>query len=209
MGTRQVTVQRPTQIQICPWFIDFIENNDYKLGNDVAGSNIGRAGIQLSKKYNWPFQEIGTILCKLQNWNITDNINLDAFSLLDKVLLHEMTHGRTAFEESRVPGGEKETIDDVRLAIITSAINPRLRDWHNTCRWKFHQDKVLTFSTFRLLWKAQLHTDGNTLRSLRNLVMMLLDGMDGPTKLQIIMRTRMRSLEAWRNSWIILRILCG
>jgi hypothetical protein len=67
MGTRQVTVQRPTQIQICPWFIDFIENNDYKLGNDVAGSNIGRAGIQLSKKYNWPFQEIGTILCKLQN----------------------------------------------------------------------------------------------------------------------------------------------
>jgi hypothetical protein len=60
--------------------------------------------------------------------NITENINLDAFSPLDKVLLHEMTHGRTAFEELRVPGGEKETIDDVRLPIITSAIDPRLRD---------------------------------------------------------------------------------
>ncbi|KAF2468916.1 uncharacterized protein BDR25DRAFT_289905 [Lindgomyces ingoldianus] len=74
--------EKPTQIQICPWFVDWIKNHDYKLHNDVARSNIGRTVVKVTESTNHILRQI------------------DAFNLLDKVLLHEMTHGRSAWQTS-------------------------------------------------------------------------------------------------------------
>ncbi|QRD07406.1 hypothetical protein JI435_132000 [Parastagonospora nodorum SN15] len=83
---------RPTQIQICPWFIDWIKNKEYKLSNDVKRSNIGRYIIKKVEGNQW-FRQI------------------DAFSLLDKVLLHEMTHGRSVWEEQKFINNEWENFE--------------------------------------------------------------------------------------------------
>ncbi|CAO2647427.1 Nn.00g083490.m01.CDS01 [Neocucurbitaria sp. VM-36] len=74
-----LVTEESTQIQLCPWFVDWIKDRKFKLHNDVARSNIGRAVIKLAESNKFGFAQI------------------DAFSLLDKVLLHEMTHGRTAY----------------------------------------------------------------------------------------------------------------
>ncbi|KAJ4377483.1 hypothetical protein N0V83_000308 [Neocucurbitaria cava] len=74
-----MVVNQPTQIQLCPWFVDWVKDHKLKLHNDAARSNIGRVVIKLAESSKFGFAQI------------------DAFSLLDKVLLHEMTHGRAAY----------------------------------------------------------------------------------------------------------------
>ncbi|KAF1954803.1 hypothetical protein CC80DRAFT_416825 [Byssothecium circinans] len=68
----------PTQIQLCAWFIDWIKSKEYKLGDQVARTRIGRKVVKKAEGNKFLRQ-------------------IDAFSLLDKVLLHEMTHGKAAW----------------------------------------------------------------------------------------------------------------
>lgn len=88
--------EQSTQIQLCPWFVDWIKDHKFKLHNDAARSNIGRAVIKLAESKKFGFAQIGTISESFMCMPALKT-QLDAFSLLDKVLLHEMTHGRTAF----------------------------------------------------------------------------------------------------------------
>ena len=53
------TITQPTQIQLCPWFVDWIKDKKYKLHNDARRSNIGRAIIKLSESTRWGFAQIG------------------------------------------------------------------------------------------------------------------------------------------------------
>ncbi|KAH7413560.1 hypothetical protein DE146DRAFT_203 [Phaeosphaeria sp. MPI-PUGE-AT-0046c] len=71
--------RKPTQLQLCPWFIDWIKNKEYKFHRDVRRTNIGQHVIKAAESSKYGFRQI------------------DVFSLLDKVLLHEMTHGRSIF----------------------------------------------------------------------------------------------------------------
>ncbi|ORY11551.1 hypothetical protein BCR34DRAFT_601330 [Clohesyomyces aquaticus] len=84
-----------TQIQICTWFLDYIKSPAFTTHDELLRSTIGRTVIKGAEK-NWGFRGI------------------DAFSLPDKVLLHEMTHGRAAWDryygEERVKG-----LADVRV----------------------------------------------------------------------------------------------
>ncbi|KAF2803251.1 uncharacterized protein BDZ99DRAFT_526623 [Mytilinidion resinicola] len=85
--------ERPTQIQICPWFVDWVKFKNFKTPSDVKKrTKIGRAVIKPVESTNWGLRPI------------------DAFSLLNKVILHEMTHGRSAWldyvEDERIIGTE-------------------------------------------------------------------------------------------------------
>ncbi|KAH7071450.1 hypothetical protein BKA63DRAFT_73050 [Paraphoma chrysanthemicola] len=72
--------EKPTMIQLCPWFVSWIKERKYKLGKDAMNTLIGKSLITISEsKAPFGFAQI------------------DSFSLLDKVLLHEMTHGRSAY----------------------------------------------------------------------------------------------------------------
>ncbi|KAF2855528.1 hypothetical protein T440DRAFT_513641 [Plenodomus tracheiphilus IPT5] len=65
-----VDVPRASQIQLCPWFIHWVKSKEYRRQDDVMKrTNFGRMVI-----------------------NLADSVNL-----LDKVLLHEMTHCRSAY----------------------------------------------------------------------------------------------------------------
>ncbi|KAF2023188.1 hypothetical protein EK21DRAFT_118997 [Setomelanomma holmii] len=61
----------------------------YKLGKDAISTLIGKTVVNLSGKAPFGF------------------VQIDAFALLDKVLLHEMTHGRSAYV-TRDENGEVE-----------------------------------------------------------------------------------------------------
>lgn len=50
---------KPTQIELCLWFVDWIKDRKFKLHNDVARSNIGRAVIKLAESTNYGFRQIG------------------------------------------------------------------------------------------------------------------------------------------------------
>lgn len=55
------SVQIPTQIQLCLWFVDWIKDRRFKLHNDAARSNIGRAVIKLAESTNYGFRQIGEL----------------------------------------------------------------------------------------------------------------------------------------------------
>ncbi|GME51410.1 hypothetical protein GTA08_BOTSDO07478 [Neofusicoccum parvum] len=84
--THNPTARYPSQIQICPWFITWAKGNRYQTWEDVQkkAKFFEKALPYLSK---WPFTPI------------------DAESLLDKVILHEMTHTRAGWMSRDVPGG--------------------------------------------------------------------------------------------------------
>lgn len=50
---------KPTQIQLCSWFVDWIKDRKFKLHNDAARSNIGRAVIKIAESKNFGFRQIG------------------------------------------------------------------------------------------------------------------------------------------------------
>ncbi|KAF2653293.1 hypothetical protein K491DRAFT_662135 [Lophiostoma macrostomum CBS 122681] len=83
-GRENDKIEKPTQIQLCPWFIDWIKNRKYKTADQLTKrANFGRFVINTVEKSNFGLRQI------------------DAFVLLDKVLLHEMTHGRAAWNIRR------------------------------------------------------------------------------------------------------------
>ncbi|KAH7123540.1 hypothetical protein B0J11DRAFT_397814, partial [Dendryphion nanum] len=77
----RVDPQFSTQIQLCPWFVDWIKSKEYIMADDVRKrTKIGRLVVRAAAS-NIGFTEI------------------DAYALLDKVLLHEMTHGRHVWRQ--------------------------------------------------------------------------------------------------------------
>ncbi|KAF1836063.1 hypothetical protein BDW02DRAFT_629070 [Decorospora gaudefroyi] len=88
VGGRVVEYLKPTQIQLCLWFVDWVKNKEFKQGGDVQKrTKIGRFVIKLAESKGFGLAQI------------------DAYSLLDKVLLHEMTHGRGAYERTNPING--------------------------------------------------------------------------------------------------------
>lgn len=49
----------PTQIQICPWFIDWLKNREFKLARDVFRTNIGRVVIKNAVSGRFGLRQIG------------------------------------------------------------------------------------------------------------------------------------------------------
>jgi hypothetical protein len=49
----------PTQIQICPWFIDWLKNREFKLARDVFRTNIGRLVIKGAVSDRFGLRQIG------------------------------------------------------------------------------------------------------------------------------------------------------
>ncbi|KAI4671726.1 uncharacterized protein J4E78_000222 [Alternaria triticimaculans] len=108
---KTTTVRRPAQIQLCSWFVDWIKQKEYKTADDVQKrTKIGRKMINRAASNRMTF---GLGLNQI-----------DAYSLLDKVLLHEMTHARGAFQEW-TKKGVVEGIKDV----LTPNIFLRQFDW--------------------------------------------------------------------------------
>ncbi|KAH7079688.1 hypothetical protein FB567DRAFT_552087 [Paraphoma chrysanthemicola] len=79
-----LVVNDMTQITLCPWFVDWVKERKFKLSSDGLKQMVAKKVIQTSQK---PNSRLGFA-------------QIDAFSLLDKVLLHEMTHGRAIFRAS-------------------------------------------------------------------------------------------------------------
>lgn len=48
----------PTQVTICPWFVDWIKNKEFRIGDDVYRTNIGRSVIKLSER-NFGLKQFG------------------------------------------------------------------------------------------------------------------------------------------------------
>ncbi|KAF2492916.1 hypothetical protein BU16DRAFT_466677 [Lophium mytilinum] len=95
--------EKPTQIQLCPWFVDWVKSKEFKTASDVKKrTKIGRVVIKLVESKNFGLKQI------------------DAFSLLDKVLLHEMTHGRSAWlaykEGTRITGTADVSSPSIRFS---------------------------------------------------------------------------------------------
>jgi hypothetical protein len=108
----QMDTRRPTQIQLCLWFVDWIKQKKFKLAGDVQKrTKIGRLAIKLAAK-NIGLRQIGGSINPTGNAQLTAKF-VDAFSLLDKVLLHEMTHARGAFEETEGNEVVQEGLIDV------------------------------------------------------------------------------------------------
>jgi hypothetical protein len=51
-----------TQIQICPWVVDWIKSKEFKTGNDAMRSNIGRAIIKTVESKNFGLRQIGQFI---------------------------------------------------------------------------------------------------------------------------------------------------
>jgi len=64
-----------SQIQLCLWFVNWIQQQRFKLSKDILGKAwwADEVVVPLLEKYNW----------------LT---NIDVASLFDKVILHEITH---------------------------------------------------------------------------------------------------------------------
>lgn len=51
----------PSQIQLCPWFVDWVKNHDYRVQADVARrAKIGRRVIELTEN-NFGLRQIGMV----------------------------------------------------------------------------------------------------------------------------------------------------
>jgi hypothetical protein len=60
MNPRVGSNEKPTQIQLCPWFVDWLGNKEFKLSRDVFRTNIGQKVIKKAEaagKYR--FRQIG------------------------------------------------------------------------------------------------------------------------------------------------------
>jgi hypothetical protein len=51
--------QKPTQIQLCPWFVDWLGNKEFKLSRDVFRTNIGQKVIKKAEAGKYGFRQIG------------------------------------------------------------------------------------------------------------------------------------------------------
>jgi hypothetical protein len=97
----EVNLNAPTQIQLCPWFIDWIKSKEFKTGDQVRRTKLGRGVVRLAEKNQWPFRQIGMVAAAAHAHR-ADRSDTDAFALLDKVLVHEMTHGRAVWNRQKI-----------------------------------------------------------------------------------------------------------
>jgi hypothetical protein len=51
----------PTQIQLCPWFVEWVKERKYRLQKDAMMTTIGKTLIKLSGKLPFSFSQIGTL----------------------------------------------------------------------------------------------------------------------------------------------------
>lgn len=50
----------PTQIQLCPWFVDWVKKKEFKTSSDVVKrTKIGRKVIQLAESNKGVYRQIG------------------------------------------------------------------------------------------------------------------------------------------------------
>lgn len=54
--------ERRTQIQLCPWFVDWVKSHKIRLFRDGIRAMIGKAIIKLSEKTPFLFAQIGKSL---------------------------------------------------------------------------------------------------------------------------------------------------
>jgi hypothetical protein len=52
---------RATQIQLCPWFVQWTKEHKYKLQKDAMMTTIGKTLIKLSGKTPFSFAQIGNV----------------------------------------------------------------------------------------------------------------------------------------------------
>ncbi|KAF7197358.1 hypothetical protein HII31_01168 [Pseudocercospora fuligena] len=74
---RFVSTATPSQVTLCPWFINWAVNEDYQVWNDMSLKVVAAtAAIPLLTRnpFNYPLTPV------------------DAFGLLERVILHELTH---------------------------------------------------------------------------------------------------------------------
>ncbi|SMY20775.1 unnamed protein product [Zymoseptoria tritici ST99CH_1A5] len=85
----------PAQITLCPWFIEWATNAPYSTFSTAVKAKLARALIPLSAQnpFNYPLAPV------------------DAYGLLEKVILHELTH--------TLAGGKS---DDVSLSMIQGGL---------------------------------------------------------------------------------------
>jgi hypothetical protein len=57
----EVLYNTPTQIQLCPWFVDWIRNKEYKSADDVKRTRIGRRVVKQAEANKWPLRQIGML----------------------------------------------------------------------------------------------------------------------------------------------------
>jgi hypothetical protein len=50
---------QPTQLQICPWFVDWVKERKIKLHKEAMKTTIGKTVINLSEKTPFGFAQIG------------------------------------------------------------------------------------------------------------------------------------------------------
>ncbi|KAF2280450.1 uncharacterized protein EI97DRAFT_455340 [Westerdykella ornata] len=76
LGTADDDTRRwPAQIQLCDWFVEFLKQHEMIIGEDIRlKTKIGRKVIRKASQGKWLFNQI------------------DVYNVLDKVLLHELTH---------------------------------------------------------------------------------------------------------------------
>lgn len=53
-------IAHPTQIQLCPWFVDWITKRELKLQTHAMGVLFGKTMIKISGKLPFAFAQIGT-----------------------------------------------------------------------------------------------------------------------------------------------------
>jgi hypothetical protein len=58
---------KPTQIQICPWFLDWLKNRDFKLSRDVFRTNIGRLVIKGAESDRFGLRQIGMFVRRVSD----------------------------------------------------------------------------------------------------------------------------------------------
>jgi hypothetical protein len=58
---------RPTQIQLCPWFVQWTKDHKYKMQKDAMMTTIGKTLIKVSGKTPFSLAQIGKLLFMFDN----------------------------------------------------------------------------------------------------------------------------------------------
>jgi len=96
---KHLETTKPTQLQICPWFLTWVKSKKRRLQKEVLRTNVGQIVINSVTSLNLGLKQIGKTTSTYTQIVVSESsYSADAFALLDKVLLHEMTHGRAAYE---------------------------------------------------------------------------------------------------------------
>jgi hypothetical protein len=59
LNLRRGIIRLPTQIQLCPWFVQWTKDHKYKLQKDAMMTTIGKTLIKLAGRTPFSFAQIG------------------------------------------------------------------------------------------------------------------------------------------------------